>query len=68
MQLNRLERVSTYRLQPEAVQVGSALLFGQSDQPAAAPLVSLIFPHRLNAILLRKVQTDLDGFKILAYH
>lgn len=58
MQLNRLDRVQTYRLQPEAVQVGSALLFGQGDQPAAALLVSLIFPHGLNAILLRKVQKD----------
>lgn len=41
----------TYRLQPEAIQVGLALLLRQSDEPAATSSVPFVLPHGLNPIL-----------------
>lgn len=63
-----LECVSenTHRLEPEAIQIGSALLFGQSNEPPPATFIPLILPHGLDSILFRKKRIkDILQFSLL---
>lgn len=46
------ESEDTHRLEPEAIQICSALLFGQSDEPASTTFIPLILPHGLDSVLL----------------
>lgn len=42
---------TTHRLQPQTVQLRVPLLLGEAEQPAASTLVSVVFPHGLDAFL-----------------
>lgn len=54
------------RLQPETVKFSVSMLFGESNQPAAATFITPVLPHGLYAVLQNHIKTLNEAYRFSA--